>query len=109
MIAMAMTREEFIDAAFAELRRIESGQAAVHMIEGDVLIGKVQYRTSNGWTIVVFSDGDAWDYIDSMTAPSGEQFPLWPENPTQDTEGLAKLRSYHPQGNQATTIWGFMA
>jgi hypothetical protein len=29
---MAMNREEFIDAAFAELRRIESGQATVHMI-----------------------------------------------------------------------------
>ena len=106
---MAMTREEFIDAAWAELRRIESGQTTVHMIEGDVLIGKVLYRTSEGWTVVVFSDGDAWDYIDSMTAPSGEQYPLWPEKPTQDTEELAKLRSYHPPRNQVTTIWGFLA
>jgi hypothetical protein len=65
-----MTREEFIDAAFAELRRIESGQATVHLIEGDVLIGKVRYQTSEGWTIVVFSVGDAWDYIDSITAPN---------------------------------------
>jgi hypothetical protein len=104
-----MTREEFIVAAFGELRRIESGQATVHMIEGDVLIGKVRYRTSDGWTVVVFSDGDAWDYIDSMTAPSGAQFPLWPDNPVQDSEGLAQLRTYHPPGNQATTIWGFMA
>ena len=47
---MAMTREEFIDAAFAELRRIESGQATVHMVEGDVLIGKVWCQTSEGWT-----------------------------------------------------------
>lgn len=106
---MAMTREEFIDAACAELRRIESGQATVHMVEGDVLIGKVRYRTSEGWTIVVFSDGDAWDYIDSMTAPSGEEFPLWPENQAQDSEELAMLRTYHPPGNQATTVWGFMA
>ena len=106
---MVMTREGFIDAAFAELRRIESGQASVRMIEGDVLIGKVRYQTSGGWTIVVFSDGDAWDYIDSMTAPTGEAFPLWPDNPAQDSEGLARLRTYHPPGNQATTIWGFLA
>lgn len=104
-----MTRDEFIDAAFAELKRIESGQATVHMVEGDVLIGKVRYRTSEGWTIVVFSDGDAWDYIDSLATPAGEQFPLWPDNPAQDSEGLAKLRTYHPPGNQATTIWGFLA
>jgi len=104
-----MTRDDFIDAAWAELKRIESGQVTVHMVEGDVLMGKVRYRTSKGWTIVLFSDGDAWDYIDSMTSPSGEQFPLWPENPAEDTEGLVTLRSYHPPGNQATTIWGFLA
>jgi hypothetical protein len=104
-----MTRDEFINAAWAELRRIESGQASVHMIEGDVLIGKVRYRTSEGWTVVVFSDGDAWDYIDAMIAPTGEQFPLWPENQAQDSEELAELRSYHPPGNQATTVWGFLA
>ena len=79
---------------------MESGRATVHQIGGDVLIGKVLYQTS---------DGDAWDYIDSMTAPTGEQIPLWPEDPAQDTEGLAKLRTYHPPGNQATTIWGFLA
>jgi len=104
-----MTREGFIDAAFAALRRIESGQATVQLIEGDILMGKVRYRTSEGWTIVVFSDGDAWDYIDSMTGPAGEQFPLWPDDPARDSEGLAMLRTYHPPGNQATTIWGFLA
>lgn len=104
-----MTRDEFIDAAWAELKRIESGQTTVHMVEGDVLMGKVRYRTSADWTIVVFSDGDAWDYLDSLTTPNGEQFPLWPENQAQDTEGLARLRAYHPPGNQATTTWGFLA
>lgn len=95
-----MTSDEFIGAAWAELKRIESGQATVHQIEGDVLIGKVRYQTS---------DGDVWDYIDSMTSPTGEQFPLWPENPVQDTEEFVMLRSYHPPGNQATTVWGFLA
>lgn len=106
---VAMNREEFIEAAFAELRQIESGHATVQLIEGDLLIGKVRYRKSEGWTIVVFSDGDAWDYSDSMIAPTGELFTLWPDDPAQDSEGLAMLRTYHPQGNQATTIWGFLA
>ncbi len=104
-----MTRDEFIETAFAELRRIESGQATVQLVEGDVLIGKVQYRTSNGWRIVVFSDGDAWDYIDSMTAPTGDAFPLWPDEPAHESAGLVKLRSYHPPGTQSTTIWGLLA
>lgn len=104
-----MTSEEFVGAAFAELHRIESGQATVQLIEGDVLIGKVRYRTSSGWTIVVFSDGDVWDYIHSITPPSGEQFPIWPDTPETDTEDIRKLRSYRPPGDQAKTIWGFLA
>lgn len=81
----------------------------MQLIEGDVLIGKVRYRTSEGWTIVVFSDGDTWDYVDSITAPTGEQFPLWSDDPAHDSEGTIKLRSYHPPANQSTTIWGFLA
>lgn len=104
-----MTRDEFIDAAFAELRRIETGETTVQLIEGDILIGKVTYRTGNGWTIVIFSDGDAWDYIDSISAPTGKGFPLWPEDPAQDSEELVKLRSYHPPDNQSTAVWGFLA
>lgn len=104
-----MTRDEFIQAAFAELHRIEAGEASVQLIEGDILLGKVTYQTSNGWKIVVFSDGDAWDYIDAITAPSGEQFPLWPDDRARDSEELIKLRSYHPPANQSTSIWGFLA
>jgi hypothetical protein len=104
-----MTRDEFIEAAFAELRRIEAGEVTVQLIEGDILLGKVCYLTSKGWQIVVFSDGDAWDYIDSITAPTGEQFPLWPDKPAHDSDGMVKLRSYHPPGDQSKTIWGFLA
>ena len=104
-----MTNDQFLEAAYAELRRIESGQATVQLIEGDVLIGKVRYQTSGGWTIVVFSDGDVWDYIDSLTAPTGEDFPIWPDAPTHDSEGMMKLRSYRPPGTQSTTIWGLPA
>ena len=104
-----MTREEFIDGAFGILRHIEQGQSTVRMVEGDILVGKVQYLTGDGWRIVVFSDGDAWDYIDFMTAPTGEHFPLWPDKPEQESDDLITLRSYHPPGDQAQTMWGFLA
>jgi hypothetical protein len=104
-----MTQDEFIDAAFAELHRIECGESTVQLVEGDILIGKVSYRTGNGWKIVVFSDGDARDYVDSITAPTGKQFPLWPDKPEQQSDKLIKLRSYHPPDNQAQTIWGFLS
>ncbi len=104
-----MTRDQYFAAARDVLRRIELGHVSVRLVEGDLLIGKVEYQTGDGWTIVVFSDGDAWDYIDSMIAPTGEQFPLWPESAEQDSEAMAKLRSYHPPGDQAQTIWGFLA
>lgn len=104
-----MTRDEFIDAAFAELHRIERGMATVQLVEGDILLGKVTYQSSNGWKIVVFSDGDAWDYIDSITAPTGDQFPLWSDEPAQDSQGMVKLRSYRPPVDQVTAKWGFMA
>jgi hypothetical protein len=103
-----MTRDEFIDTAFAELHRIERGMATVQLVEGDILLGKVTYQSSNGWKIVVFSDGDAWDYIDSITAPTGDRFPLWSDDPAQDSEGMVKLRSYHPPADQVTAKWGFM-
>lgn len=103
-----MTRDEFIEAAFDELHNIERGEATVKLVEGDILMGKVRYQTSNGWSVVVFSDGDAWDYIDSITAPNGEQFPLWSEDPAKDSEEMVTLRSYHPPGNQTTAIWGFL-
>ena len=104
-----MTKHEFLEAAFAVLHRIEQGQTTVRMVEGDILVGKVQYQTSDGWNIVVFSDGDAWDYIDSMTTPTGALFPLWPNKPEQESDELIKLRTYHPPRDQAQTIWGFLA
>lgn len=103
-----MTKDEFIDAAFAELHRIERDMATVQLVEGDILLGKVTYQSSSGWRIVVFSDGDAWDYIDSITTPTGDQFPLWSDDPAQDSEGMVKLRSYHPPIDQVTAKWGFM-
>ena len=74
-----MTRPEYCDAAQRLLDDIEKGSISIEMVEGDILAGKVTYQTNNGWTIVVFSDGDDWDYVSSIVPPSGERFELWPE------------------------------
>lgn len=103
-----MTKDEFYRAAFVELQDIERSQSRVELASGDILVGGVQYITSNGWKIVVFSDGDDWDYIESMIPPSGEQFPLWPEKEEEDCEEMRKLRSYRPPSDQLGNVWGFL-
>ena len=72
-----MTREEFCERAFQELQRIERGEVSVELVAGDILEGKVEYQTSRGWKIVVFSDGDVWDYVRSMTPPTREHVEIW--------------------------------
>ena len=103
-----MTRQEFCDAAQRLLDDIEKGAISVEMLEGDILEGQVTYRTSNGWTITVFSDGDDWDYVSSIVPLSGERFELWPEYEKDDSAELRALRSYHPPIDQLTKIWGFL-
>lgn len=103
-----MTKQEFCDAAQQLLGDIEKGAISVELVEGDILQGKVTYRTSNGWTIVVFSDGDDWDYVSSIVPPSGERFELWPKHEKDDSVEFRALRSYHPPTDQLTKIWGFL-
>lgn len=105
---MRMTKDEFYEAAFEELQGTEKGQVTVELTGGDLLLGKVEYTTSNGWKIVVFSDGDDWDYVDSITPPSGEHCKIWSEKEEDDCEGMRRLRSYHPPEDQLKTIWGFL-
>ena len=103
-----MTRQEFCEAAQRLLDDIEKGAISVELVEGDILAGKVTYQTSNGWNIIVFSDGDDWDYVSSIVPPSGEPFELWPEQEKDDSAELRALRSYHPPVDQLTKIWGFL-
>lgn len=103
-----MTRDEFVDAAFQELKSIERGDVTIELTAGDILLGRVEYRTSNGWKVIVFSDGDDWDYIDSIIPPSGQEFKLWPETEEDDCQEMRKLRSYQPPRDQLTKTWGFL-
>lgn len=103
-----MTREEFCEIALNELERIENSEVTVELVEGDILEGKVAYQTSSGWKIVVFSDGDVWDYVRLMVPPTKEHFEIWPENVEEDCEGFRKIRAYHPPSDQLKLKWGFL-
>jgi hypothetical protein len=103
-----MTKEEFYQAALQELHRIETGEVTIELLEGDILAGKVEYQTSRGWKIVVFSDGDVWDYVRMMVPPTQEHFEIWPEKKEEDCEGFRKIRAYHPPEDQLKSKWGFL-
>lgn len=103
-----MTREQFYEAAFRELRNIEEGRATVELVAGDILLGHVEYLSSNGWRVKVFSDGDDWDYIESLVPPSGERFALWPDKEAEDCDEMRRLRSYRPPEDQLGRLWGFL-
>lgn len=103
-----MTNDELCDAALLELTAIERGTAGVKLVAGDPLIGDVQFRSSNGWTFVVFSDGGEWDYLHRVVAPSGEEVKVWPDAAKAGSATLAALVNYRPPAGQSKTIWGFM-
>lgn len=88
-----MTREEFCEAAFDELQRIERGEASVELVAGDIFEGQVEYQTSDGWKIVVFSDGDVWDYVRSMISPTREHVEIRPEQEQDDCEGSRSVEN----------------
>ncbi len=104
-----MTEQEFYEAAFQELHHIEKGTVTVELVRGDILLGHVEYLTSHGWRLKVFSDGDDWDYIESIISPSGERFELWPDKNAQDCEEKRRLRSYRPPPEQLQKVWGFLS
>ena len=104
-----MTRDEFCQAAWMELQRIERGEETVELSGGDILLGKVECRASSGCKIVVFSDGNVWDYVRVMIPPTRELFEIWPENLEDDCEGFRQIRAYHPKPEKLKKVWGFLS
>ena len=103
-----MTQDQFCEAAWKELQDIQQGTVTIEMKEGDILSGPVRYQSSTGWNIVVFSDGDVWDYVRKMISPTGETYEIWPENERDDCDGFRRIRAYHPPPNHLRDTWGFM-
>jgi hypothetical protein len=59
------------------LRDIEEGRIRLSRrttFENSYFQGNVAYSASNGWTMEVFFDADAWDYIDRIDLPDGTRF-----------------------------------
>ncbi len=104
-----MFKDEFCEMALQELHQIESGEVSVELVSGDILAGEVEYQTSSGWKIVVWSDGDVWDYVRLMTPPTNDHFEIWPESENDDCEGFRKIRAYRPPADQLELIWGFLS
>jgi len=70
-----MTKHETAEAALAVLKEIDAGTVKVFLAHGaqDTFCNNVDYMTDNGWKFTVFIDCSEWDYLDSMTAPTGER------------------------------------
>jgi hypothetical protein len=88
---------------------IESGSVTVapERDPADVFAGNVTYRTSNGWTVVVFNDCQSFDYIDHVISPEGEKVGTF-DLPWDDRdEARVFLAVYDPPGEQVHDIWRF--
>jgi hypothetical protein len=59
------------------LRAIESGSVILtpdgEREPGEICIGNVAYKASNGWRIVIFNDANEWDYIDEIVTYDGRR------------------------------------
>jgi hypothetical protein len=80
----------------ALLRDIEAGRVTIGYVGRswrDVFAGDVTFRTSNGWTLVVFNDCDSWDYLDHATAPDLREL---------DFDDVA-----HGRCNERGPVWGW--
>lgn len=57
------------------LHDVETGKVILTPTEDpdDIYAGEVEYKASNGWTIVVFNDCASFDYIDRAETPDGRR------------------------------------
>jgi hypothetical protein len=69
-----MAREERIAAVLNAADRGDVGISYGPWDHGDRFCADLEYKLSNGWTVVVFNDCGDWDYIDSVITDTGERF-----------------------------------
>ena len=90
------------------------GEATAHADPSpdDVYAGDVEFKLSNGWTVVVFNDCDEWDYIDHIVAPDGRtiDIPRDRDGP-EDANEWPEILFWHPQcephdGDSFCKHWG---
>lgn len=90
-----------IDEVWKLVRDIEAGSVTLSFQKSpdEIWAGNVEYKSSNGWTVVVFDDCGEWDYFDSFVAPDGRslEFDDMPDD----------LRFYSPSEQVAKERYGF--
>jgi hypothetical protein len=82
-------------AAF--LAEVEAGRVTLHPAgePQEVYASDVEYKASNGWTIVVFNDCNEWDYISEITAADGRTATF------DDIQAMPDVKSYRPSDEMA--------
>ncbi len=67
------------------LTKADAGEHRIEAVSGDFRLRWGNYtfkvHTDEGvWVVVVFNDCNSWDYIDTVTDPSGQSWG-WPDDP----------------------------
>ena len=83
------------------VRDIEAGRVTLAPVRepSDVQMGRVEYRASNGWTVVVFNDCNSWDYFDRFESHDGRVVTL--------TTMPEAIQSYRPDIDVAVMRYQF--
>ena len=83
------------------LKRIEQRELTIIPAKDpyEIYSGNVTYQVSNGWEIVVYSDANTWDYLDSVKAPDGRYAVF----DVLDT--MLSIRNYYPPSEVAQELY----
>ena len=92
-------------SAYEVLQAIDAGTVTLVCVgketPQEVYAGNVEYKASNGWTIVVFNDCNEWDYLDEISDPLGTSLDYDGINEVTDD-----LRNYGPSEEVAWLRYG---
>ncbi len=83
------------------VRDVEDGLVTLTPLRepSDVQMGRVEYRASNGWTVIVFNDCNSWDYFDRFESHDGRVVTL--------TTMPEAIQSYRPEIDVAVARYQF--
>jgi hypothetical protein len=71
-----------LEEVIAVLARIHTGEITLFEPEDarrrweDTYAGYVDFKLSNGWTLIVFNDCGGWDYVERIVGPWGDIEPM---------------------------------
>lgn len=93
---MKIRPEEVLKVLYA----IEVGHIRVKPLRcpQSVQSGNIPYDASNGWRLIVFSESNAWDYLDSIVLPDGTEIDFWEQGLRTGkwNDGFEEVREYEP-------------